>query len=682
MNTCIPPELSAKLKESLEKGEIDANAISKMLPAEKEALKALLEDFVSEKLGVKITDAEVKVISEKAKKIDEAQQKLGDDLGNPNKLQENLEFFKAKKEMDDYLQGQSPANRLKIVTGTIGRGMMLASVKSPILNIGANIEVGFTEALSRRITSGQLRGANNDLAVDFVKMSNKIYQETGYDISRMMSIKDEIGGERVLGETTHAQGTGAVRKVGRAVEDVVFKQLMGAPDVAFSSAHFADSVNLNAMKLAKGDRAKGTEIMIDSMRLEPQTIEGEIVRSQGILDAQKATWTDNTWASRVSGSIRKILNDVSGDARVGDYVLPFVKTPANVIATGMDYAGLGIPKALVKTYKAFKTGDLKNPQVMQSIARDVVRSGLGLTGAVVVASQLNDDDFVGAYDPKRSQIEALRNSNYNAIRVGDKWISTDWLGPLSVPVTAMMYARKYGKTGGEQTFQYNKAVASSVLAIPGIADVYDFVRGQAFKANQTLEQMTGATEDYITSQLYSRLVPSLVSDVAKVVDPNVRVGGKGLNGVIAKIPFLSKTLQPKTTILGEEVKQEPAWSVLLFGSRVKTDKENSMVKELSDVSASVDKGVAFTDWDKSSSKTLAQFRQKVGDEKYQEAKKKYGQELRKQLQTAISAPQYKNLSDEQKLTIINNQDAQAMDKIFLQYGFKYKAPTAAKLPKL
>lgn len=682
MNNCIPKEVIDKLKKSVLKGEISAETLTSMLPADRAMLKTILQEFVADKLGVSVKAEELKTINEKAKKIDEAQTKLGDDLGNPTKIQENVDFFKAKREMDNYLQGLSPAHNLKVLTGTIGRGMMLFSAKSPVLNIGSNIEVGFSEAISRRLSGGGLRGTDTKLATDYVKMVNKVYQETGYDVSRMTTLHDlGTSGERVLGQTVHAQGPGAIRKVGRGVEDIVFKQLMGAPDVAFSSAHFADSVNLNSFKMAKGDVVKAKDIMNDSMRLEPKTPEGEALRTQGILDAQKATWTDTSWASRVSEGIRKILNDVSGDVRVGDYVLPFIKTPANVIATGMDYAGLGIPKALIKTYKAAKTGELGTPEFRNNVARDLVRSGLGLVGAVVITNQLSEDDFVGAYDPARAQIEALRNSNYNAIRVGGKWISTDWLGPLAISVTAMMYARKYGKTGGEKTFQYGKGVLASALNIPGVSDIYDQVKSTAYQKNQSLEEMSGATVDYLTTNLYSRLVPSFLSDVAKAVDPNVRQGGQGFAGVKAKIPFVSKTLPVKTDIFGQPVKGESAISDILFGARVKTDKETALVKEISRVSSANDKGISFTDWAKSSSKTLAQFKEKVGGIKFDEAKIKYGQELKKQLETTINKPAYKKLSDEDKLKVINGKDSEVMEKILKQYGFKYKQVKSTKIPK-
>ena len=199
MKVCIPKKTAADLKESLLKGEITPEVIAKMLPEEKLALKALLEDFVSDKLGVSVSTDEISEINALSNKIDEAQKKLGDEFGNPNKEQETIDFLSAKKKMDDYLQAKLPAHNLRVLTGTIGRGTMLASIKSPILNIGSNIEIGFTEALSRRLANGVMKGTDNKLAIDYVKMVNKVYQKTGYDISRMTNISDSgIGGARVL----------------------------------------------------------------------------------------------------------------------------------------------------------------------------------------------------------------------------------------------------------------------------------------------------------------------------------------------------------------------------------------------------------------------------------------------------------------------------------------------------
>lgn len=642
---------------------------------------AFLEDLVSDKLGVSVTPEEIKIISEKAKVVQEAQEKLGNDLGNPNKEQENMDFFEAKKDIDDYLQSVNPANNLKILTGTVGRAAMLASFKSPILNIGSNIELGFTEALSRRIASGQFKGTDNKLATDYVKFVNKIYQKTGYDLSRMTSLKDTgVSGGRVLGETVHSQGEGAIRKVGRFAEDIVFKQLMGAPDVAFSSAHFADSVNLNSLKMAKGDAIKAKEYMNDAMKIQPETPEGELLRAQAVMDAQKATWTDKTWASDVSEGVRKILNNVTGDVRIGDVTIPFVKTPANFIATGIDYGGGGTIKALYKTAKAIKDGEFNTKEYWGSITRDLVRSGLGLTGALIITANLDDDDFVGAYDPARAQIEQLRGSNYNAVRIGDKWISTDWFGPLAIPISAIMYARKYGSTPGEKTFQYGKGVVSSIEQLPGVSDVLDYAKTKSYQKNQTLEEMSSELGGYLLEQVFARIVPSFIPDTAKVIDDKERdTGGTTIGTLKSKIPFVRETLPEKKNIFGETLMTEPGWSIYVFGSRVKTDKENAIIKEISDLSTKLDKSLTFTNWDTSSSLTLQAFKEKVGEEKFEKAKVEYGQKLKSKLEKAVKSKIYQGYSDEDKYRVINGLDTDAAEEIYKKYGFKYNPKKKTKL---
>lgn len=192
--------------------------------------------------------------------------------------------------------------------------------------------------------------------------------------------------------------------------------------------------------------------------------------------------------------------------------------------------------------------------------------------------------------------------------------------------------------------------------------------------------MSSEAINYATEQAFSRLVPSIVSDIAKATDVYERVGGKGLEGVKARIPGLRQTLKIRTNIFGEQIEGEAGWSDIIFGARVKTSKENELIKEVSDISNSVGKGINFTDWDKSTSKTLTQFKEKVGDEKFDKAKYEYGQELKKQLEDLFKKPAYQKLSDEDKYKAINDKDTEAMNKIFKKYAFKYKPEKSNPLP--
>src|SRR6266496_4222144 len=166
------------------------------------------------------------------------------------------------------------------------------------------------------------------------------------------------------------------------------------------------------------------------------------------------------------------------------------------------------------------------------------------------------------------------------------------------------------------------------------------------------------------------MIPSFISDTAKATDTYARQGGKGVTGIMAKTPFVNQMLPAKVTIFGEKIENEGALSTILFGSRVKTNRENDIIREISSVSNNIDKGINFTDWDKSSSKTIVQFKEKVGEKQFNDAKIKYGRELKTQLGNTFTKLAYKKLSDEEKYKVIINKDTDAMDKIFKQYGFK------------
>jgi len=118
---------------------------------------------------------------------------------------------------------------------------------------------------------------------------------------------------------------------------------------------------------------------------------------------------------------------------------------------------------------------------------------------------------------------------------------------------------------------------------------------------------------------------------------------------------------------------EPALSELMFGSRVKTDRETELIKEINNIIMNSDTNINFTNWDKSSNKSLIQFREKKGDEIFEEAKIKYGEKLKELLEKEIKKDSYKKLNDNEKADLLNSIDSEATDIIFKKYNFKYKS---------
>jgi hypothetical protein len=652
------------------------NELDKMGVLNPKTSRDFLSGLVEDKLGISVTPAEVKTIAQKARDL-EAAFAVTDADGIPTDP-----YWSQRKEMDDYLNSLTPTNRLKVATSTSGRGAMLLSVKSPLTNIISNTAQGIVQGMQRRISTGQYKGLNGDYAIQYVKKTSRIYQKSGYDISRM---DGEWMGQKRLGEDiTHAQGPGVVRRVGRFYEDVVFKQLMGAPDVAFSAAAFADAADLASSKIAKSEgltgqaaKSRALEIFKEAAQIKNEneySAEAQIVRSQAIADARYSTYTNKGGYSDVAMAIRTALNKASGNVRLGDQLMPFVKTPANVIQAGVDAAGVGAIKGFYKLPGALKALKLGDNSLMRDVVQNFVRTGLGMTLATVLAYAIDPDDFVGAYDsinPKGRQQAKLKNAPYNSIRVGDKWVSLDYMGPLAAPFVGIMYARKYGDTLPEKIFAYSRGVGGQAAQLPGLEEFATMVD----ETKKTLQRgkfgdvKKGLTDEAV-AYIRSRTIPAIVNDFGQATDRYQRKTGQSeLSKTQAAIPGMRQKLPIRTDqTTGQPMRSEPAWSVMLFGSRLKTAAQGKVVDELTRLyGAGVEPNI--TDIEYSSSSRVKALKEKLPGREFQQAVQFFQKTYGEKVSAEMEKPSYLDSSDDEKKEMVDDSRNEALDEMLAKYGY-------------
>ena len=437
-----------------------------------DARQGFMQDLVSEKLGVTISEKEAVKINELSDVLQKEYAKGTDEFGL---LQTG--YWKARLEMDNYLAEINPAPKLRIATSTIGRAVMLASIKSPFLNVIGNTTQGLEQAFERRIENSRYSGkVDKKILQKYRKKVNEIFSESGYDVTRMQDLSD---GRKTLGEDiVHSQGPGKVRFVGRIAENTIFKQMLGKPDVLFSSIAFADSANLTASRLAQEEGSKGdaltkraTELFLDGTSMSPTSINGRIIRSQAISDAMVATFTDDNNWSKASMAVRKALNDVTGDLKVGDQTMPFVKTPASVVAITIDVSGLSVIRGVRKLPQAIADMKSGDGTLMRSVARDFSRTGFGMIVAFIIASAFDAEDFIGAYPTSNKERELLKtkNARTNSLRFGGKngkWISLEYFGFIASPLVGFLYAKKYANSFPEAMFFYATGASAKCKSYP------------------------------------------------------------------------------------------------------------------------------------------------------------------------------------------------------------------------
>lgn len=490
-----------------------------------------LKDLVANKLGINLTVDEGKTIVAKAEELRKLAPQIGadgkitniDKFGLPTK-----EYLVARRNMEKYIQEIDPVSSVRAFAQGIGRNMLLFSLHTPLKSIESNIMDTLFEGLARRTSALQFNGENTDLVKEYTKTALSNFNASEYNVSTMQSLNDD----RLFGEKSmHLEGGGKVHQVARMVNDLVITKMHGAPYVVSSAFNFADSVNLNSTILAKeegltGDALKkrSRELFLDATALDPQTEEGKALRTQAQADAARTTFVNESFGSRTSAAIKGLMNNVTGDLRLGDWIVPIAKIPANVISRGIELAGADFIKSgwqFKNAYQEYKATGNKN--AFKVPVRTAVTAGLGMAMAYLISANVSNDHFIGAYPTTPNEIDLMKLNGgiANSIKIGNHWINLEYFGPLGPVISGFMYAKKYGNGGLSDIQQYGSGLLSGVENLPGLKEftsIADSIQTKA-QGGANTEVNAGKAGSSFLNFIESRTVPAFVLDSIKVFKP-------------------------------------------------------------------------------------------------------------------------------------------------------------------
>lgn len=629
--------------------------------------------YVNEQLGLSMSMAEAETITRKADDMLASLENSKAKNGNPS-----VDFFVKQKDLENYANSLAPSSRARVLVSVIGRGNLLTSIKSPFTNIENNIVVGILRAITRRIKLQVGKSiVSPELIAENKQYSYEIWKKTGYNVN---NITPETPRNTILGEKiTHSEGKGTIRWFGKLYEEYVYKWGLGWGDVKSKDFAFTDYVALKATKLAKGDVNKANAIFKDACLIDPQTDEGKEIRQEAIQESLIATYQNK---GLLSESLLKYREGLSFGVGFGEFLVPFVKTPANVKSMELK-TGFGllkaIPHEIIKDVKAvyrikkenpnkslaelMKTEDFKKAiKPLEKNIELVTQNSLGLAIAWAIASALDDDDYMPSYafaSSKDKQLAKELNIPFNAIRIGDTWISLDYFGALASPLVGWLQARRE-----ESFFAYLKTAGVQVASLPGlgnIADLYQKVEGLAKKSKDEVVSETG---DALMEQLYVRSIPAIFSDIAKALDSYERET-KG-DEIITKIPFARERAFEKISVTSGKAEElgNPIYDIL-FGSRVKEQVSNDVADELQRLN-NAGWGVSLT------TVTRSGLLSELDDNTKQKVREDFAEEYSKQVKRLIKTPRYKRLSDEDKQESINKIRRSIVERLKKRYLKKRK----------
>lgn len=265
--------------------------------------------------------------------------------------------------------------------------------------------------------------------------------------------------------------------------------------------------NAYAYALARWYKSNGISA---EQLLSGQVADETVAKAQAIAvkEAQKATYRDinvfSQWVSNLGKTRYKAVNVLV------EGILPFKKTPANILARGMEYSPVGIIKSLwdIRRVKAYVNGDVENGM---SPAEFIDEVSAGLTGTALVGLGVllawqgmllggsGDDD-------KQSKFDELSGNQKYALNCGSFNITLDWLAPESMPlfVGVELYNSWSGKNDSANWFDgLLKALASvttPVLEMSMLQSVSDLINniGYVDDASGMYKILSKSVTSYLT----------------------------------------------------------------------------------------------------------------------------------------------------------------------------------------
>lgn len=463
---------------------------------------------------------------------EELNKRYGDKKGPELKIDEDLakRFMKAKDQ-------ESRDELLKEIYRDIGRQMpsrfidrwnawrylaMLGNTRTHVRNIvgnagfvpvvaAKNLTATAIESAVYRVSGGKLDRSKALVGVsgqdrallkaawgDYAKVQEAALGGGKYsDFANANQYVEE--GRKIFGNTkiglwnaTGGKALETFRKANSAaldMEDVWFSK----PHYAYALSQYCKAHNITAEQIAEGKGLKAA-------------------REYAVLEAQKATYRDtNAFSQTISdlgrGSKAGKNKAKKAVATIMEGILPFRKTPANILARGVEYSPIGlvngIKEAVWDVQKGTKTG---------AEAIDAISAGLSGTGLLALGLYMAAQGLVrghGGDDDKKKKFEELQGHQAYALELPNGTsVTLNWLAPEALPF--FIGVNLWEESGGERATLSDwmtsvKLVTEPLLEMSCLQSLNDVFDAVGYAKSNEMDGLPAALASAATSYLTQAL---------------------------------------------------------------------------------------------------------------------------------------------------------------------------------
>lgn len=610
-------------------------------------------NFVEEMTGIRLSEelATNYLMAETDAEAAAAWDAITTDLANqmPSTFMEKVNFFRYTSML------LNPTTHWRNI---LGNGVQ-AGARTIKNGIGAAIERAVIKDQTQR-TKSILTGAEGKALKEFARKQYETADKDAamgagkYSDASARGIEKEILDKRKV-----FNGKDPLSRAVQATGDFNTR-MMDTEDVWFNKPAYVDS-------FAQALKAKGVTAAEAAGGAKADLVEA--ARAYAIEEAQRATYRNTTALSETLSKMGRYNPNANkfekGLKFVGDAFMPFRRTPANVLTTGLDYSPLGIAKAVNQAVMDLRQGKCTAADVVDSLSAGLTGSGIMALGAYLAAEgllkvKLGNDDREEAYNKDRG-------AQKYALEIGGKSYTLDWASPSAMPLmagAAIMDSVAGGGNGFEAVADAMGGISEVVLETSMLSTLNDLISNWSYAKNKATYVIDRAVSGYA-----NQFAPTVLGKIASAADDTVRKSyvetGTGqvasdidyfLQGVQKKVPGKRSDLQPKIDLWGEDTSNgsagERIFQNFFSPGSLKTIDNSAIDAELRRLRDAVGTSAVYPSAVEKSFSVGGGETKQLTSEEYTKYARKVGQTRRQLVEVLMDSKGYKHLSDQEKASVI------------------------------
>jgi hypothetical protein len=271
--------------------------------------------------------------------------------------------------------------------------------------------------------------------------------------------------------------------------------------------------------------------------------------------AEKVTFSNATGDAFTTG----VMN-VLDKHPILKFVLPFVKTPTNILKFGLSRSPLGLAKdsILLATSSKFRDAFTNGTPAYKAELAGRMSVASVFTTSVMYYLMNNEGAITGGGPRNKEEKDALKSTGWQpySIKIGGKYVSYNRLDPLATPLGIMADIMEFNKVNAPKSDDAIQNAMSGLL----VTLTYNLTDKSYLRGLNNLMNCARDPETYgpkLLQDIAGGFVPNTLNQLQNTENMVIQRESRSMaDSVLRRIPIASEALPPQRTFLGDVVYKE------------------------------------------------------------------------------------------------------------------------------